>query len=383
MNIHLGNDLKRKIIALADSLNSPFYIYESNKIKQICRQLIDISYDLKSIHFAMMANSNRRFLKVIKQEGLNVFVNSIKHLETALSIGFKSEQIIFAASAMNDETMKLTRNHVKYVVLDSLGQFNKWNELFPQSSVGIRCNIGGLVDAKNTTAGYFIGEKSRLGLSFDSIEKLKGNAKINGLHVYVGTNITEVDYFFECYQQIIKLAEWFPKIEYIDFGGGFGIGEEQHVQFNMQTYGERITALMNQVNKNLGRNIKLILEPGRIVGVEAGYFVAKVVDVKHRNNRQLIGVNASVVQFPRPLFYPDMAFHPVQIIHLNGTMPPNENVKSVIYGCSTYSRDFLAKDVDLPNVHPGDIVVFGHAGSYCASAHTDFLGFPKAKEIFI
>ncbi len=383
MNIHLGNDLKKKIIELANSMNSPFYIYVTDKIKQSCQQLLEINYDLKSIHFAMMANSNRQFLKVIQQEGLNVFVNSVVHLDTALSIGFKPEQIIFAASAMNEETMKLCKQYGVYVVLDSIGQFNKWNALFPQSSVGIRCNIGELVDPKKTTAGYFIGEKSRLGLSLDSIEKLKGNTNINGLHVYVGTNITELDYFFDCYQQIIKLAEWFPKIEYIDFGGGFGIGEKHYVQFDMKTYGEKVTALMNQVNNNLDRKIKLILEPGRIIGVESGCFVGRVVDVKHRNNRQLIGINASVVQFPRPLFYPDSAFHPVQIIHTNGTVPSNENVKSVIYGCSTYSRDFLAKDVDLPNVHPGDIVVFSHAGCYCASAHTDFLGFSKAKEIFI
>jgi diaminopimelate decarboxylase len=383
MNIHLGNDLRKKIIELADSMNSSFYIYETNKIKHSCRQLMDINYDLKSIHFAMMANSNRKFLEVIQQEGLNVFVNSVIHLDIALSIGFEPEQIIYAASAMNDATMKLTKDHRVNVVLDSLGQFNRWNELFPQSSIGIRCNIGDLVDPKNTIAGYFIGENSRLGLSLDSIEKLKGNANINGLHVYVGTNITDVDYFFKCYQQIIKLAEWFPELEYIDFGGGFGIGEEQYIQFDMKTYGEKVTVLMKQVNKNLGRKIKLILEPGRIVGVESGYFVARVVDVKHRNNHQLIGVNASVVQFPRPLFYPDNAFHPINIIHTNGTIPSNKSVKSVIYGCSTYSRDFLAHDVDVPTVHPGDIVVFGHAGSYCASAHTEFLGFPKAKEFFV
>jgi diaminopimelate decarboxylase len=54
-----------------------------------------------------------------------------------------------------------------------------------------------------------------------------------------------------------------------------------------------------------------------------------------------------------------------------------------IYGCSTYSRDYLAKDVELPEAHIGDIVIFGHAGSYCSAAHTDFLGFPKAEEYFI
>lgn len=383
MNTDLNNELKKRIIELSAADSAPFYIYETEKIKDSCKQLTAIPYDLKAIHFAMMANANEEFLRIIKGEGLSVFVNSKIHLEIARSVGFKPEQIIFAASAMDEETMRLTQKHGVIVVLDSLGQFNKWVSLFPEHKIGIRCNIGELVDPKNTSAGYFIGKKSRLGLSLDSIEKLKGNKNVNGLHIYVGTNITEIDYFFECYRQMVKLAEWFPKIEYIDFGGGFGIGEKEYVPFDMKTYGEKVSALMESVNKQLGKKIKLLLEPGRIVGVESGYFVARIVDVKHRDNRQLVGVNASTVQFPRPLFYPDSAFHPANIIHTNGTVPAEENVKSIIYGCSTYSRDFFAKDIDLPEVHPHDLVVLGHAGCYCASAHTDFLGFSKAKEIFI
>ena len=255
--MHLENDLKNKIIELAVSNKSPFYTYETCKIKQRCQQLMGINYDLKAIHFAMMANSNKKFLEVIKQEGLNIFVNSVIHLDIALSVGFEPGQIIYAASAMDDDTMKLTNKHGVYVVLDSLGQFNRWHELFPQSSVGIRCNIGELIDPKNTIAGYFVGEKSRLGLGLDSINKLKGNTRINGLHVYVGTNITDLDYFFKCYQEIIKLADSFPSIEYIDFGGGFGIGEEQYVKFDIKAYGEKVTELMNQVSKDLGRKIKL------------------------------------------------------------------------------------------------------------------------------
>ena len=132
MNINIDKYLRNKIIELADSMNSSFYIYETNKIRNSCRQLMDINYDLKAIHFAMMANSNRKFLEVIQQEGLNVFVNSLIHLDIALSTGFAPEQIIYAASAMNDATMKLTKDHRVNVVLDSLGQFKRWNELFPQ-----------------------------------------------------------------------------------------------------------------------------------------------------------------------------------------------------------------------------------------------------------
>ena len=37
---------------------------------------------------------------------------------------------------------------------------------------------------------------------------------------------------------------------------------------------------------------------------------------------------------------------------------------------------------DLP-LKIGDIVVFGNAGSYSASSHSQFLGFPKPEEFFI
>ena len=50
---------------------------------------------------------------------------------------------------------------------------------------------------------------------------------------------------------------------------------------------------------------------------------------------------------------------------------------------ATYARDFLARDTNLPETEIGDWVLLGNAGSYCASAHTRFLGFPPAEEIFL
>jgi diaminopimelate decarboxylase len=140
---------------------------------------------------------------------------------------------------------------------------------------------------------------------------------------------------------------------------------------------------MNNIALTSGRKISLILEPGRIIGADAGYFVCKITDIKMRNNQQLIGVNASSVQFPRPLFYPDSAYHPVSIVNRFNTASDKSGRLSSIYGCSTYSRDYLAQDLKLPKANIGDIVILGHAGSYCSTAHTSFLGFPRAEEYFI
>jgi diaminopimelate decarboxylase len=128
----------------------------------------------------------------------------------------------------------------------------------------------------------------------------------------------------------------------------------------------------------MGRSIQLLLEPGRIIGAEAGFLAVRVTDVKHRNGRQLVGVNASSAQFTRPLLYPDDAYHPV--FRLNGLDGPL--VDTSVYGCSTYSRDFLAHDIQLPEVEEEEWLVFSLAGSYCASSYTRFLGFEQIEEIF-
>ncbi len=381
--LFLNKQLKDKIREISNSGNDAFYLYDTKKIQQNCRELLNVPYAPKSVHFAMMANSTPQFLSIIKQEGLNIFVNSIMHLELAMQLGYEGGQIVFAASAMDEVTMRKVNDYGALVILDSIGQFEQWQSLFPNSSVGIRCNIGELVVPKKTLAGYFIGKDSRLGLTIDEIEKLKGNPHILGLHIYVGTNITDISYFLECYSQIVKLAEWFPDLRFLDFGGGFGLSEGSSKEFDMKTYGHNVLALMNQVSEKTGRQIKLILEPGRIIGGDAGYFICKVVDIKGRGSNQFIGVNASSVQFPRPLFYPDSAFHPVSILRNNESLNGEFKHVSTIYGCSTYSRDFLAQNILLPQVSVGDLVVLGYAGSYCATAHTSFLGFPRVEEYFL
>lgn len=127
----------------------------------------------------------------------------------------------------------------------------------------------------------------------------------------------------------------------------------------------------------------MILEPGRIIGSSAGYFVCKVTDIKKRNENILLGVNASSVQFPRPLFYPDTAKHPALLLHRGKIQNSSEARLTSIYGCSTYSRDFLTRDIQLPPAELGDIIVLGNAGSYSSSSYTEFLGFSKPKEIFV
>lgn len=362
--------------------SAPYYLYDTALIEDHCRQFCRIPYEPKSIHFATMANINREFLQVVRRCGLSAFVNSLPHLRQVMAAGFAGKSIVYTASALSDETMIEVQKHGVQVNLDSPSQLKKWFELFPESPVGIRCNIGSDVAPRDTRAGFFLGLRSRLGFTTEEIEDIAGHPLVTGLHLYVGTDIKEVDYFMECYAVLWRYAALFPNLESLNFGGGFSVPEQGDHNFDLKSYGEQVTRLMTEKSAALGREVRLLLEPGRIIGGQAGYFFCKVTDVKIRGDHQFIGVDASSTQFPRPLLYPEIVAHPVALLRDSRTLAGDDLVSSVC-GCSTYSRDFLARDTPLPAARIGDWVVLGNAGSYSASARTDFLGFPAAEEVFL
>lgn len=358
----------------------PFYVYDEGVIRSVCRQFLALPWRPLSVHFATMANVHPRFLEVVREEGVRLFVNSRGHLEVAVQVGFRPEEAIFTASAMDDATLRLVHDLGVQVNLDSLGQVARWRALFPGAPFGVRCNVGDPPPAARTR-GAFIGRQSRLGLTAPELRTLAGSPDVVGLHLYVGTDILDLSCFDVCYRQLLPWMDRFPGLSFVDVGGGFAAGEG-HGAFNLAGYGTLVAAFLEEASARAGRRLRLVLEPGRILGADAGFFACRVVDVKRRGRRQLLGVNASSAQFPRPLLYPDSARHPVTLLR-DGAVVLDDAQPTTIFGCSTYSRDFLARDTALPVARPGDLVCLGQAGAYCASSHTRFLGFPPAPEHFL
>lgn len=380
----LKKELLRFINDVAEKEFEPFYVYDSNIIREHCQAFQNIGYDNKSIHFASMANINPQFLRIVKEEKVNIFVNSVMHMQVAQQVGYSKQEIIFTSSALTEKTMRLAHNCGVQLNLDSPNQLNLWMNLFPGQPIGIRCNIGENVKPYSTHAGFFIGSGSRLGFTREEVAQIPDKSIINGIHIYVGTDIFDIDYFINCYKELTDIAIDLPNLEYVNFGGGFGVAENGEKQFDFSEYNIRVSELMSSFSERKGSNLRMILEPGRIIGGNAGFFVCYVTDVKKRADARLAGVNASTAQFSRPLLYPETASHPVMIVRDGGQLATTDPLHSTsIYGCSTYSRDLFSTGVQLPELKIGDIVVLGNAGSYSASSHCQFLGFPKPEEYFI
>lgn len=371
-----------RVLARARSAQAPLYVYDLGVLRERLHLLEALPVPRKRIHFASMANDHPQVLAEIDAAGHGVFVNSLAHLALARSAGVPAASIIFAASNMTRDEMTGCLTAGVHIVLDSPGQVAALDAIAPAgTAIGVRVNVGSATEssALSAEASY------RFGLipdEFAQAVRSVTNVRIVGVHSYFGTDIMAPQVLLDGLQRLTKVAETLPDLEYVDAGGGFGISDgSPGLQFDLSLYGRGAAAIMAALEARLHRHVTLVIEPGRWLAGPIGWFFARIVDVKMRPDRIFAGLNASVAQFPRLLLYPEKARHPSEIIGADDR--PDAPQPVWLSGNSTYSRDFLARDIALKVPQPGDLVAFHHAGAYCRSMLTRFLGKEHPDEIVL
>lgn len=365
---------------IVSKFDTPCYVYNEDLINKNIKQFEKIKYSPKAIHFASMANNNPKLLRILKDAGCGIFVNSMKHLNLAVQSGFNVSDIIYTTTGISQTDMEfLTQKNIS-MNLDSLEQTKLYGSLNPGGSIGIRLNI----DEKSRD-NIFIGSESRIGIletEFSDLLEIASKYRLNivGTHVYLGTNIISFDEMIAGTMKTLELSDHFPDLEYIDLGGGFPINGEDEQYFDYDKYGELVTELFDNYSKKRGRNIKLILEPGRSMFGNTAVFCSRVLDVKERPDRFLISCDASASILPRSMFYND-TFHDIEVLGKQDA--PKLSKPASVVGSTTYSRDYLGKNLQLPAIEVGDILVFKNTGSYCYAMITQFLGQAMPSEILI
>lgn len=353
----------------ASKINSAFYLYSTEKIEENFARFESVAYPNTDVFFASMANDNPHLLTLIRERGMGLFVNSLKHLRLAESCGFPADRVIFASTGLTAAMMRyLVARGIK-LHLDSISQIELFGTLGIKAEVGLRLNT-----SERSRISPFSGNDSRIGIqdheldeALDACERLGLTA--TGSHVYIGTDIVDVDEMIAGVERSLELSHRFPDLAYVDVGGGFPLDE---TRFDFDDYNARITALLTEFSKKRGRPIRLVIEPGRAMFGNAACFYAQVTDIKKRDGHYFVCVDASASMIPRAMFYED--YNPVRVMSNGGGPRPDFDQPVDVVGNTTYSRDFLTRRQTIPQVEIGEWLEFDQAGSYCYSMITRFLG---------
>jgi diaminopimelate decarboxylase len=99
--------------------------------------------------------------------------------------------------------------------------------------------------------------------------------------------------------------------------------------------------------------------------------------VKQGAGRRYIGLDTTVANFVSP------AVHGTHRRIVAVDVRPSIDQRSDLCGCTTYSRDILARDVALPALEVGDLIAVLDAGAYGYCMAGSFLNRPRPAEVFV
>ena len=356
---------------------SPLYVYNGDILRQTISYITKaISYPHTQFHFASVTNSNIALLKIFKNAGWGLHANTPGDIYLGLNAGFYAGDIVYSGSNLNWEEMEQVLGWgVTTLNLDSISQLRLCCEVFlfrakTQRSKDAKLNIGLRLN---------VSEDSRIGVTsadFDEAVSITSAAglKVTGLHFYRGTGTNATTAFTDVIDAVLAIAQKLPDWQYLDFGGGFGYPyHHDHVAFNWQLFGNQLT---NKISK-IGKNINLMIEPGRSAIAGCGTLLVKVVSVKWQGERQIIGVDSTIAN--------------IAVISVHGgyreiiTLKNSTSQKYLtdVCGNTTYSRDYLGKNCQLPALEIDDIIAILDVGAYGYAMSSHFLHRPRPAEVLL
>jgi diaminopimelate decarboxylase len=200
-----------------------------------------------------------------------------------------------------------------------------------------------------------------------------------GVSVHIGSQIRKVEPFAAALDRVTSLVRDLRRdghnIRAIDAGGGLGI-DYSDAPFDAAHQVQRYAAALT---RGLGsETAHLLLEPGRFLVAQAGALLTRVLVTKKNGSKNFIITDAAMNDLIRPALY--HAHHEIVPVR----QPTGKaTVTADIVGPVCESGDFFARDREIPNVKPGDLVALLDAGAYGMTQASNYNSRPRAAEVLV
>lgn len=371
--------------ALADKYGTPLYVYSYQTLLRHFRAYSDAFDDYPHIIcFALKANPNISLLRLFAKLGGGADIVSGGELYKALKAGIPPQRVVYAGVGKTEEEIRLSlKSKILMFNVESEDELREINRIagIMRRKAPIALRINPDIDPK--THPYIATglKRHKFGIPIeDAVEyyriasRLK-NIKVIGIHKHIGSQITKVSPFVDALRSILLLMDkLFAKgveIKYLDVGGGLGI-----------SYKDEEPPIPKDLARNLipllqGRNLTLIVEPGRSIAGNAGILVTKVLYLKKGEEKEFAIVDAGMNDLLRPSLY--SAYHRI----LPVIRRQRSTVLYDVVGPICESGDFFAKKRELREVKQEEYLAVMGAGAYGFSMSSNYNCRPKAAEVMV
>ena len=107
--------LSRKVASQLKELETPFYLYDINLLRQTLESVMSESkkYNYK-VHYAIKANNDDYLLSIIKEYGVGIDCASGNEVRKAIESGFDAKTIVYAGVGKRDKEIRYRAGHFGY-----------------------------------------------------------------------------------------------------------------------------------------------------------------------------------------------------------------------------------------------------------------------------
>jgi len=342
-----------------NELPTPCYVIDENIIEENCKVLADVMKKTGChVLLAQKAFSNYALYPLIGKYLSGTTASGL--YEARLGREEMGRENHVFAPAYKDEDMDELVKICDHIVFNSISQLEKHKEKCRNVSIGIRVN-----PEFSTQNGHEIydpcGKGSRLGVTADLLR----NADLTGIdglhfHTLCEQNSDDLKKTLDVVEE--KFDFLLRKVKWVNFGGGHHITRKD---YDVELLCDCITHIKEKYN------VKVYIEPGEAVALNAGYFITTVLDkVKNSGITCLILDGSAACHMPDVL---EMPYRPP----LKGSGLPGEKPYTYRLSCNTcLAGDVIGEYSFDSQIRIGDRLYFEDMAIYSMVKTNTFNGIP-------
>lgn len=366
---HIDGELFAENVAvsdLADKFGTPLYVYSRKAFTDHYMAYANaFAGENALVCYAIKANSNIAVLNVLAKLGSGFDIVSVGELERVLKAGGDPSKIVFSGVAKTaDEMRRALAVGVHCFNVESAAELERLNEVAVEMGVKAPVSLRVNPDVDAQTHPYISTglKENKFGVDIDIAKEVYARAKelpgleIKGVDCHIGSQLTQLDPYLDALDRVLTLVDALQEqgieLEHIDLGGGLGVTYDDEVPPTPQDFADAI------LPKLAGRNLKIVMEPGRSIAANAGIFVTQVEFLKSNGDKNFAIIDGGMNDLIRPSLYSAWQ----RIVEVQ----PRTNTEKKLYdvvGPVCETGDFLGKDRELA-LAPGDLLAVKSSGAY-------------------
>jgi diaminopimelate decarboxylase len=375
-----------ELAKIAATAGTPCYVYSAAAILENFHAYDDAFGDLPhQVCYAMKAAGNLSLLRLLAQAGAGFDIVSGGELHRVLKAGGDPAKVVFSGVGK-------TAAEIDAALMAGVGYFNCESE--PELALidalahrrGIKARIALRVnpDVEAVTHAYISTGRlaHKFGVDIGEAEGIYERARqhrnllIEGVSCHIGSQLMDPSPVMEAVDRVLELIERLRSkgfdIRHADLGGGLGVA------YKPEDETPAIAAYVSAMRERLqGKNLHVMIEPGRSIVGGAGVLLTQVLYRKTTGDKEFVIVDAAMNDLIRPALY--SAYH--EIMPLRQSSGRQLCVDVVGPVCET--GDFLARNRELPEVFPGDLLAVCTAGAYGFSQASNYNARPRPAEVLV